>query len=209
MAQKVVSKAEGRLVRLDSVTVSPEARELARRSEKDERVVQLILDESQSVLRVRPGVLIVEDRRGWVCANAGIDRSNVVQRGGETVALLPLDPDVSAETIRAAIQERTGATVGVIISDSHGRAWREGTIGIAIGAAGVDVLSDRRGAADRHGYTLQHTLVGTADELAAAASLLMGQGAESVPVVVIRGLDVSGGARASDLQRAREKDLFR
>jgi coenzyme F420-0:L-glutamate ligase/coenzyme F420-1:gamma-L-glutamate ligase len=210
IAQKVVSKAEGRLVDLSSVRPGPESLRLAGISEKDPRVVQLVLDESREVLRVRPGVIIVEDRRGWVCANAGIDRSNIVQsEGGETVCLLPLDPDASAAAIRATLQEACGFKVAVVISDSHGRAWREGTVGVAIGAAGLEALSDRRGRPDRTGYALQHTLVGSADELASAASTLMGQGNEGIPAVVLRGLGLAGSGRAVDLQRPRERDLFR
>jgi len=210
IAQKIVSKAEGRLVSLRTVRPSPEADTLAIRADKDPRLVQLILDESRQVVRVRPGLIIVEDRRGWVCANAGIDRSNVSQESDdETVCLLPVDPDRSAAEIRSEIQESSGADVGVIINDSHGRAWRDGTVGVAIGAAGIAVRSDRRGAPDRHGYLLQHTVIGTADELAAAASLLMGQADEGVPAVVIRGLTVRGEGKAVDLQRPPELDLFR
>jgi coenzyme F420-0:L-glutamate ligase/coenzyme F420-1:gamma-L-glutamate ligase len=209
VAQKIVSKAEGRLVRLSDVSVSRQAEELARQAEKDPRLVQLILDESRAILRVRPGLIIVEDRRGWVCANAGIDRSNVAADGEQIVSLLPLDPDRSAAHLRAELMQLTGVELGVIISDSHGRAWREGTVGVAIGAAGIVALTDRRGQRDRHGYQLQHTLVGTADELAAAASLLMGQAAESVPAVIVRGLDVHGCGQAHDLQRPHQRDLFR
>jgi len=210
IAQKIVSKAEGRMVALDTVTPSEEAVRLAQEAEKDPRMVQLVLEESREVLRVRPGALIVEDRRGWVCANAGIDRSNVQQDSGrETVLLLPLDPDRSARLIRDRIQIATDRSVAVIISDSHGRAWREGTVGVAIGAAGLTVLSDLRGDPDRHGYELQHTTVGQADEVASAASLLMGQAAQGIPAVIVRGLDVAGAGKAADLQRPRERDLFR
>lgn len=210
LAQKIVSKAEGRLVRLESVKPSKEALDLGLKAEKDPRIVQLILDESQEVLRVRPGAIIVEDRRGWVCANAGIDRSNIIQEdAAETVCLLPVDPDAAARAIHDGIGEITGREIGVVISDSHGRAWRDGTVGVAIGAWGIDALSDRRGRLDRTGYVLEHTLVGTADELAAAASVLMGQGNEGLPAVVLRGLNVRGAGRAKDLQRPRERDLFR
>lgn len=210
LAQKVVSKAEDRLIRLDTVQVSKEAHELALATEKDARLVQLILQESNLVLRAVPGVLIVEDRRGWVCANAGIDRSNIRQdSGGETVSLLPADPDESARRIREAVKKATQAEIGVIIADSHGRAWREGTVGVAIGSAGVQALCDRRGSHDRYGYQLQHTMVGVADELASAASLLMGQGDEGRPAVVVRGLKALGDGSAKDLQRPRERDLFR
>lgn len=210
IAQKVVSKAEDRIVRLQDVTPSPSAEDLAARTQKDPRLVQLILDESREVLRSRPGLIIVEDRRGFVCANAGIDRSNIEQRGGDTVALLPLDPDASARAIRNRIREDTGLEIGVIINDSHGRAWRDGTEGVAIGAAGVPVLWDRRGDVDLTGYTLEHTVIGLADEMAAAASLLMGPAAEGVPAVIIRGLSLpEGRGSARDLQRPHELDLFR
>jgi coenzyme F420-0:L-glutamate ligase / coenzyme F420-1:gamma-L-glutamate ligase len=210
LAQKIVSKAEGRLVVLDSVLAGPEAVSLGLAAGKDPRLAQLILDESRAVLRVRPGVVIVEDRRGWVCANAGIDRSNIVQEGkSETVCLLPLDPDASAAAIRQEILRLSGVQIAVIISDSHGRAWREGTVGVAIGAAGIEALSDRRGRVDRLGYVLEHTLVGTADEVAAAASVLMGQGDEGLPAVVLRGLRLAGSGRATDLQRPKQRDLFR
>lgn len=210
LAQKIVSKAEGRLVQLDSVAVTKEARQLAHKSEKDPRIAQLVMDESNAILRVRAGLLIVEDQRGWVCANAGIDRSNISQENGrETVCLLPLDPDYSAAQIGEGIRRFAGVDVGVIISDSHGRAWREGMVGVAIGASGLEVLSDLRGRPDRQGYILQHTLVGVCDELASAASLLMGQAAEGLPAVVIRGLNLSGEGTARSLQRPQERDLFR
>lgn len=209
VAQKIVSKAEGRAVSLTSVDVSPRARQLARRTDKDERMVQLVLDESVEVMRARPGVLIVEDNRGLVCANAGIDRSNVVQTGGETVLLLPEDPDRSAQDLMSGISALANVEIGVVISDSHGRAWREGTVGVAIGVAGIEALSDLRGRRDRYGYELQHTQVGVADELAAAASLVMGQGSEGIPAVIVRGLNLSGGGKANDLQRPHDRDLFR
>ncbi len=210
VAQKIVSKAEGRLVQVDHVRSSERARSLASETDKDDRLVQLILDESSEVVRASRGVLIVQDNRGWVCANAGVDRSNIEQTGGsETVALLPVDPDQSADRIRRRVRELAGVTIGVIVSDSHGRPWREGTVGVALGASGVTALADRRGQNDRHGYVLQHTLVGLADELAAAASLLMGQGDESIPAVVIRGIRAAGQGQARDLQRPRERDLFR
>jgi coenzyme F420-0:L-glutamate ligase / coenzyme F420-1:gamma-L-glutamate ligase len=211
VAQKVVSKAEGRLVDLEDVTPSPRANQLARVVEKDPRLVELILRESRSVLRSRPGLLIVEDNRGFVCANAGIDRSNIQQGpSGETVALLPLDPDRSALSLRERIRERTGVDIGVLIIDSHGRAWREGTVGVTIGASGVPVVSDRRGDADLTGYVLQHTVIGLGDEIASAASILMGPADEGVPAVLVRGLRLPlEAATARDLQRPRERDLFR
>jgi coenzyme F420-0:L-glutamate ligase/coenzyme F420-1:gamma-L-glutamate ligase len=211
IAQKIVSKAEGRLVRLDDVQPSERALQLAEQTEKDARLVELILRESNEVLRARPGLLIVEDRRGFVCANAGIDRSNIEQTGaGEEVALLPLDPDASARAIRARIAERTGVSAGVIINDSHGRAWRDGTVGVAIGVSGMPGIWDRRGDVDLTGYELQHTVIGIADEIAAAASLLMGPAAEGIPAVIVRGLTLprrDGTAR--EIQRPRERDQFR
>lgn len=211
IAQKIVSKAEGRQVALATIEVSPRAAALARETEKDPQLVELILRESREVIRYRPGVLIVEDRRGFICANAGIDRSNVEQTGeGESVLLLPVDPDASARRIRDRIRELAGVDVGVVINDSHGRAWREGTAGVAIGLAGVPATLDRRGDLDLTGYQLQHTVIGIADEIAAAASLLMGPAAEGVPAVTIRGLQLpASDDTASDIQRPREMDLFR
>lgn len=211
IAQKIVSKSEGRVVRLAEVTPSGAALALARETEKDPRVVELILLESREVLRKRPGLIVVEDIRGFVCANAGIDRSNVEQEGeDDQVALLPLDPDASAREIREGILKRTGVPVGVIINDSHGRAWRQGTVGVAIGLAGVPAILDRRGDVDLTGYVLQHTVIGLADEIAAAASILMGPAAEGVPAVIVRGLELppSEGS-AHEIQRPRESDLFR
>jgi|SRR5579872_575911 len=210
LAQKIVSKAEGRLIDLRLVEPGEEARRLALASEKDPRLVQVILNESRRVVRVRPGLIIVEDNRGWVCANAGIDRSNTGQsEGSETVCLLPVDPDASASDLRSRLRVSSGVTVGVLIIDSHGRAWREGTVGVTIGASGLKVLDDRRGQPDRQGYILEHTVVGTADEIAAAASLLMGEADEGVPAIVVRGLDVQGAGNAAQLQRPAEMDLFR
>lgn len=210
IAQKIVSKSENRITVLDDVDPGPRAVELAERTDKDPRLVELILHESNEVVRTRPGLIIVEDRRGFICANAGIDRSNIEQRHGETVALLPADPDSSAENLRVRLGERTGVDVGIIINDSHGRAWRQGTVGVAIGAAGIPVLADRRGDVDLTGYTLQHTVIGLADEIAAAASLLMGPAAEGIPAVVVRGLKLPpGNGTARDLQRPRDMDMFR
>src|SRR5207245_176930 len=149
------------------------------------------------VVRVRPGLLIVEDSRGFICANAGIDRSNIEQgSGGEQVALLPVDPDGSARRIRERIGELTGARPAVVVNDSHGRAFRQGTVGVAIGAAGLKPLWDRRGEKDRTGYALKATVIGLADEIAAAGSLLMGPAAEGIPVVLMRGLQVPTGAES-------------
>jgi coenzyme F420-0:L-glutamate ligase/coenzyme F420-1:gamma-L-glutamate ligase len=211
IAQKVVSKAEGRLVDLDTVEPSPAAKELAVRCEKDPRLVELVLQESRAVVRAVPGVLIVEDRRGFVCANAGIDRSNVEQGcEGERVALLPLEPDASARAVRERIAEVTGARPAIVINDSHGRAFRQGTVGVAIGAAGIAPLWDRRGERDLTGYTLKATVIGLADEVAAAASLLMGPAADGIPAVVVRGVPFpSGEEGARSLPWPREQDLFR
>jgi coenzyme F420-0:L-glutamate ligase / coenzyme F420-1:gamma-L-glutamate ligase len=209
IAQKIISKAEGRLVRLADIAPGSRALEIAAQTDKDPRIVELILRESEEISRLKPGVLIVRHRLGFTSANAGIDRSNV--DGGETaVLLLPLDPDQSAATMRARIQAERGVTAGVVITDSHGRPFRLGTVGVAIGVAGLPALWDRRGERDRYGYILQHTDVGLADEIAAAAGLLMGQAAEGLPVVRLRGLKlpvVEG--QATDLIRPKKMDLYR
>jgi coenzyme F420-0:L-glutamate ligase/coenzyme F420-1:gamma-L-glutamate ligase len=210
LAQKIVSKAERRGVALASVEPSERARALAAETDKDPRLLELILQESNEVLRCRPGVIVVEHRLGFVMANAGIDQSNVEQHGDGVALLLPLDPDASCAALRAALLAATGADVAVLIIDSHGRAWRNGTVGVAIGAAGMPALLDLRGQPDRHGRTLRITEVGLADELAAAASLLMGQAAEGRPVVLARGVPgVPGEGRARDLVRASDMDMFR
>jgi coenzyme F420-0:L-glutamate ligase / coenzyme F420-1:gamma-L-glutamate ligase len=208
IAQKVVSKAEGRFVSLESVTVSRRAAELAVLARKDARVVELVLRESVAVLRVKPDVLIVRHRLGYVMANAGIDRSNV--GGKDRVLLLPVDPDGSAEALRTSLRERHGFEVGVIISDSFGRPWRKGVTNVALGAAGVPALLDRRGEPDRDGRRLQVTEVALADQLASAAGLLMGEGAESRPAVLIGGLTLAAPpVPAARLIRPLEEDLFR
>ncbi len=209
LAQKIVSKAEGRLVRLRDVQPSPAARQLAARSQKDPRLCELILRESNEVLRVRPGLVIVEHRLGFVCANAGIDHSNT---GAEEDAylLLPADPDASAAALRARLEAASQARLGVLIIDSHGRAWRQGTVGVTIGLSGLPALVDERGWRDLFGYELRVTVVGAADELAAAASLMMGQAAEGQPVVHVRGFPYPlGEGRLPELLRPKEKDLFR
>jgi coenzyme F420-0:L-glutamate ligase/coenzyme F420-1:gamma-L-glutamate ligase len=212
-AQKIISKAEGRAVNLATVTPSPRALELARETEKDARVVELILQESNEVLRTRVGAIIVEHRLGFVCANAGIDHSNVAGAGDaveEWVLLLPAEPDRSAEKLREAIQSKTRKRIGILIIDSHGRAWRNGTVGAAIGIAGLPGLADLRGRPDLFGYTLQVTQVGVADELAAAASLVMGQAAEGMPVVHVRGFPYPlREGTLQELIRPKEQDLFR
>ena len=209
VAQKVVSKAQGRFVNLGDVTPSPAALELAARSGKDPRLAELILRESREVLRVRKGSVVVEHRLGFICANAGIDHSNV--RGeGDWVLLLPEDPDASAGRIRALLETATGATLGVVIIDSHGRAWRLGTVGVAIGISGVPGLLDLRGRPDLFDFQLQITQVGAADELAAAASLVMGQADEGTPVVHARGFPYPlREGSLGELLRPRDQDMFR
>ncbi|MAU00967.1 MAG: coenzyme F420-0:L-glutamate ligase [Anaerolineaceae bacterium] len=211
IAQKIVSKAEGRLVRLADVQPSARAVEVAGQTDKDPRVVELILQESEEISRMRRGVLIVRHRLGFTSANAGIDRSNVAQDGAdETVLLLPRDPDASAVRLRQAIEAKLGVQVGVVITDSHGRPFRMGTVGVAIGVAGIPALWDRRGEPDLYGYQLQHTDIGVADEIAAAAGLLMGQAAEGMPVVLVRGLNLpTAEGKATDLVRPKEMDLYR
>lgn len=213
LAQKIVSKSEGRLVNLGNVVPSGEALRLAKATEKDPRFIELVLRESQEVLRTRPGTIIVQHRCGFVCANAGIDHSNVKGMGGnpeEWVLLLPEDPDRSAARIQARLLELTGANIGILIIDSHGRAWRNGIVGVAIGVANVPALVDLRGTEDLFGYQLRVTTVAAADELAAGASLMMGQAAEGTPVVHVRGFPYP--MRKSSLQeliRPKEMDLFR
>ena len=211
LTQKIVSKAEGRMVDLATVEPSPEAIELAGKVQKDPRLVELILSESVRVVRARPGVRIVEHRLGFVMANAGIDQSNVGSPDDPRRALLlPVDPDRTAEALRGRLSQRFGFPVAVIISDSFGRAWRRGTCGVAIGAAGLPALMDLRGSPDLFGRELQVSITGHADEIAAAASLVMGQGAEGRPVVVVRGLTWRGPDNAaSELVRPAEEDMFR
>jgi len=211
LTQKIVSKAEGRMVDLASVEPSIEAIELAGKVQKDPRLVELILSESVRVVRARPNVLIVEHRLGFVMANAGIDQSNVAAPDEpQRALLLPIDPDGSAATLRKRLLEKFGVPVAVIISDSFGRAWRRGTCGVAIGAAGLPSLMDLRGSPDLFGRALQVSITGHADEIAAAASLVMGQGAEGQPVVVVRGLTWRGPDNAaSELVRPAAEDMFR
>ncbi len=211
LAHKMISKAEGRTVDLQEVVPSDRAYEVAGRTDKDPRLVELILQESTEISRMRPGLIIVKHRLGFTCANAGIDRSNVPQDSeDETVILLPKDPDGSANQIHQSIKDKINKSVGIIIVDSHGRPFRLGTTGTAIGLASMPALWDRRGEADLYGYELQHTEVGTADEIAAAASLLMGQAAEGTPAVHISGLKLPPiKGRASDLIRPEEKNLYR
>lgn len=211
IAQKVVSKAEGRSVDLATVVPSARAIELATEVQKDPRLVELILSESVRVVRSRPNVLIVEHRLGFVMANAGVDQSNVGPTDGvERALLLPLDPDGTAETLRKSLAAQFGAPLAVIITDSFGRAWRRGTAGVAIGASGLPALLDLRGNPDLFGRTLQVSISGFADEIAAAASLVMGQGDEAQPVVLVRGLTWSAANNpASELVRPAAEDMFR
>jgi coenzyme F420-0:L-glutamate ligase/coenzyme F420-1:gamma-L-glutamate ligase len=214
IAQKIVSKAEGRLVNLNQVTPSARAVELAQITQKDPRFIELVLRESNEVLRTRPGTIIVEHKKGFVCANAGIDHSNVHGLWGneeDWVLLLPEDPDASAQRLSVSISELSGVdNLGVMVIDSHGRAWRNGTVGVAIGISGVPGLVDMRGQPDLFGYKLRVTLVAAADELAAAASLVMGQAAECIPVVHVTGFPYT--LRESHLQeliRPKDLDMFR
>jgi coenzyme F420-0:L-glutamate ligase/coenzyme F420-1:gamma-L-glutamate ligase len=211
LAQKIVSKAEGRTFDLSAVEPSAEAIDLAGKIQKDPRLVELILSESVRVVRARPGLLIVEHRLGFVMANAGVDQSNVASPDAPQQALLlPLDPDGSAATLRNRLSQKFAASVAVIINDSFGRAWRRGTCGVAIGAAGLPALMDLRGSPDLFGRTLQVSITAFADEIAAAASLVMGQGAEGQPVVVVRGLTWRGPDNAaSELLRPAAEDMFR
>lgn len=211
VAQTVVSKAEGRLRRLADVSPGAEALALAAETDKDPRIVQAILDDSREVIRTRRGVLIVEQNSGWICANAGLDRSNVAAAEEEIVALLPADPDASAESLRQAILAQTGADVAVLISDSHNRPWKLGTVGVCIGCAGLPPIWDQRGLRDLYGYELVGSDECIADELCSAASLLMGQSDEGRPVVIVRGYTPPDlpPAPARSIQRPQEKDLFR
>jgi coenzyme F420-0:L-glutamate ligase/coenzyme F420-1:gamma-L-glutamate ligase len=213
LAQKIVSKAEGRMVNLETVNPSEEAKLWAAKTEKDPRLLELILRESSQVLRTRPGLIIVEHRLGFVCANAGIDRSNVCSPDsteGEWVLMLPEAPDKSAQMIRQALEKAHAARLGVLIIDSHGRAWRMGTAGVVIGVAGFPALMDLRGEPDLFGNLLQVTQVGLADELAAAASLLMGQADEARPIIHVRGFpyDLREGS-LDEILRSHDEDLFR
>ena len=225
IAQKIVSKAEGRTVNLAAVTPSQRAIELAKQTEKDARIIELILQESNEVLRTRIGAIIIEHKLGFVCANAGIDHSNVEPvktsevsedfgslnaNAEDWVLLLPQDPDLSSRKMRDEIESKTRKRIGVLIIDSHGRAWRNGTVGIAIGISGLPGLQDLRGRPDLFGNELRITQVGVADELAAAASLMMGQAAEGTPVVHVRGFPYPlRDGSLKELIRPKEQDLFR
>ena len=211
LAQKIVSKAERRLVALSTVTPSPEALAVAAQIGKDPRLVELILGESRRVVRTRPELLIVEHRLGFVMANAGVDQSNT-GADDDVALLLPVDPDRSARLLRSALSGHFGVRLGIIINDSFGRAWRRGVCGVAIGAAGVPSLLDKRGDLDLFGRELKVTVIGYADEIAAAASLMMGQADEGCPVVLVRGLMWEADSEeegAAAIVRPAAEDLFR
>jgi coenzyme F420-0:L-glutamate ligase/coenzyme F420-1:gamma-L-glutamate ligase len=211
VAQKIVSKAEGRVVDLATIKPSAKARTLAAEVDKDPRLVELILSESVRVVRARRNVLIVEHRLGFIMANAGVDQSNVGPADGSSRALLlPENPDRSAETLRNGLAAASGIDLAVVINDRFGRAWRQGTAGVAIGVAGLPALIDLRGRPDLFGRTLEFSVVGFADEVAAAASLVMGQADEATPVVLLRGLRWSAPAStAASIIRPANEDLFR
>lgn len=209
LAQKIISKAEGRLVPLSSVTPSERAVSIAREANKDPRFVEMILRESRSLLRVKPGIIIAEHKLGFIMANAGIDQSNV-PNADDAVLLLPEDPDASARRLRDELRTTSGADVGVLIIDSFGRAWRHGVTGTAIGVAGMPALIDMRGNTDREGRVLKVTQVAAADELAAAASLVMGQADEGTPAVLVRGFPYPlRDGTVKELLRPEAEDLFR
>ena len=210
IAQKIVSKAENRYVALKQLKPSAEAQDLAGKTGKDPRYIEAVLSESSEVVRYRPNVLIVAHRLGYVMANAGIDQSNIEHTGEERVLLLPKDPDGSAASLKSQLDAAFAADIAVIINDSFGRPWRNGVVGVALGVAGLPALVDMIGAPDMFGRPLQVTEIAVADEIAAGASLLMGQAAEGLPVVVVRGLSFAAAPRpASALVRPRERDMFR
>ncbi|MGH3132282.1 MAG: coenzyme F420-0:L-glutamate ligase [Gaiellaceae bacterium] len=204
VAQKAVSKVEGRVARLDGIAPSENARALA--GEADPRRVELILQESRSLVRTRPPLVIAETRHGFVCASAGVDASNA--KGPDTMILLPLDPDASARRLRDRIRELSGIEVGVIVSDSFGRPFRRGTTDVALGVAGIAPLLDLRGVRDSVGYELHATEIAVADEIAGAAELVMGK-TDGVPAAIVRGVDAVGDGTGQDLLMPRERDLFR
>ena len=205
VSQKAVSKVEGRIVRLAEVQPSRRARELAG-VDGDPRHVEVILRESRELVRARPPLVISETRHGFVCASAGVDASNTPD--DETLVLLPLDPDASAQALREGLRAATGQVVGVIVSDSFGRAWRQGTTDVALGVAGLPALLDLRGTLDGRGRELQSTQIAVADEIAGAAELVLGK-ARGVPAAIVRGLDLAGDGSGADLLMPRERDLFR
>jgi len=203
VAQKAISKIEGRIVRLDDVEPSASARALA--GDGDPRRIEVILREAKRIVRTRGSLLITETHHGFVCASSGVDASNAPQPG--TVVLLPVDPDASAARLRARLRDLTRRNVGIVLSDSFGRAWRQGTTDVAIGAAGVEVLRDLKGARDPNGYELKSTVIAIADEIAGAAQLVMGK-LDRAPVAIVRGLDARADGRARDLVMPAERNLF-
>ena len=205
VAQKAVSKVEGRIVHLSEIEPSDRARELAG-PDGDPRHVEVILRESRTVIRSRPPLVISETHHGFVCASAGVDGSNA--KGPDTLVLLPLDPDASAARLRERLRELTGVAPGVIVSDSFGRAWRQGTTDVALGVAGLEALRDLRGARDFTGYELRSTQIAVADEIAGAAELVMGK-TSGIPAAIVRGVDAAGEGSGADLVMPRERDLFR
>ncbi len=212
IAQKIISKSEDRFVNLNDISPSERALELAQHVDKDARLIELVIEESKSILRYRSGTIIVEHRLGFVCANAGIDHSNVRKDNDsdQWVLLLPENPDRSADGIRRSLEKWSNKRIGVMVIDSHGRAWRLGTVGVAIGLSGIPGIEDLRGDADMFGRTLRVTQVGVADELAAAASLMMGQAAEGTPVVHVRGFPYPlREGSLQELLRPEEEDMFR
>jgi coenzyme F420-0:L-glutamate ligase/coenzyme F420-1:gamma-L-glutamate ligase len=204
VAQKAVSKVEGRVVHLGGIEPSERAIELA--ADGDPRRIEVILGETREVVRARPPLVIAETRHGFVCASAGVDASNA--KGPDTLVLLPVDPDASAAHIRARIVDLTGLEVGVVVSDSFGRAWRLGTTDVALGVAGITALLDLDGRRDSVGYELHTTQIAVADEIAGAAQLVMGK-LDGIPAALVRGLDVRGSGLGRDLLMPRERDLFR
>ncbi len=204
VAQKAISKIEGRIVLLDEVEPSAEARELA--GDGDPRRIEVVLREAQRVVRTRGSLVIAETRHGFICASAGVDASNAPEPG--TLVLLPVDPDASAAQLRVRLHELTGREVGVVVSDSFGRPWRQGTTDVAIGAAGVEALRDLKGERDPTGYELRSTVIAIADEIAGAAELVMGK-LDRTPVAIVRGLDAAGDGSARELVMPAERNLFR
>jgi coenzyme F420-0:L-glutamate ligase / coenzyme F420-1:gamma-L-glutamate ligase len=205
LAQKIVSKSEGRVVRLEDIEPSERAREIAG-DDQDPRRIEAILREAKRVVRVRRPLVIAETRQGFICASAGVDTSNAPEPG--MLVLLPEDADASARALRNRFHEVTGRIVGVLVTDSFGRPWRQGTIDVALGAAGIEVMRDLRGQRDRVGHELHATMIAVADEIASAAELVMGK-LDDIPAAVVRGLDVAGDGRAHDLVIPEERDLFR
>jgi coenzyme F420-0:L-glutamate ligase / coenzyme F420-1:gamma-L-glutamate ligase len=205
VAQKAVSKVEGRVVRLDEVEPSSRARELVGPT-GDARHVEVILREAREIVRARPPLLIAETHHGFVCASAGVDASNAPERG--SLVMLPVDPDASARRLRDGLRELTGVEVGVVVSDSFGRAWRTGTTDVALGVAGLAPLRDLRGVRDAAGYELRTTQIAVADEIAGAAELVLGK-TDGIPAAIVRGVDATGDGSGADLLMPRERDLFR